>query len=101
MTNRRSEPRFAADQPAKVTYLDDPKAEIVNGTIVDFSASGMAILVPVDAKPSSRLRIEWPRGTVLAEVRNCRRMRPGVYRVGLAVQEIIARAEIQGQTGAA
>jgi len=99
--NRRSEPRFSANQAVSVSRPDEPHSLPVNGEIIDYSNSGLAIIIPVEATPASRLLIEWPLGSVLAEVRNCRRLRPGAYRVGLALREIIARAEIQGDTSVA
>ena len=101
MTNRRSEPRFLAEQPVTVGSLDEPSAQIVNGTIIDFSASGMGVILPFAPTCGSRLRIEWSRGAVTAEVRNCRRLRPGVYRIGLAIRELIERTGIDGQVGVA
>ena len=99
--NRRSEPRFSANQAVSVSRPDEPHSLPVNGEIIDYSNSGLAIIIPVEATPASRLLIEWPLGSVLAEVRNCRRLRPGAYRVGLALREIIARAEIHGDTNVA
>lgn len=81
--NRRSEPRFPTNQTAVVTLLDSPLQETIHGRIIDYSASGIALLLPVSLAEGSRLEIRWPLGRVLAEVRNCRRTTGRKYRVGL------------------
>ena len=100
MKNRRSDARFFADQPVDVTPLDaaDPRC---SGSIVDFSASGIALHVPICLAVGSRVEVKWPLGTIVAEVRNCRQLTPSKYRVGLKSREITSLAEIEGQTGAA
>lgn len=101
VNNRRSEPRYPANQQATITPLDEPNVPGMNGKIIDFSASGMAIIAPVELPCGSRLQVEWPSGTVIAAVRNCRCLRPGTYRVGLAINEVTARTDMEGQIGAA
>lgn len=100
MKNRRSEPRFFSDQPVSVRILDavDP---MCNGTIVDFSASGIGLLAPAGLPTGCTVVVEWPLGTILAEVRNCRELRPSEYRVGLKIRDISSRLELEGQSGAA
>jgi hypothetical protein len=101
MRNRRSEPRFFADQAVTVSVLDSNKGESGPGTIVDFSASGIGIHAPFQLAAGCKVEIKWPRGVVLAEVRYCRPMRPGKFRVGLKIAEVVALAGISGQSGAA
>jgi hypothetical protein len=101
MNNRRSEPRFIADQPVSVRLLDSQSASTCGGMIVDFSASGIAIHIPVPVEIGCRMEIKWPRGMVIAEVRNCRRDAPDKYRIGLKIREIVAIAEFDGHTSAA
>jgi hypothetical protein len=100
MTNRRSEPRFCSNQPVNVTALDAPDP-MCSGTIVDFSASGIALHVPICLAVGCRVELTWPLGTIVAEVRNCRQLTPSTYRVGLKIREVSSRVEVAGQAGAA
>jgi hypothetical protein len=101
MRNRRSEPRFFADQPVTVTLIDALNTPTCHGTIVDYSASGVALHIPICPDIGWRVAIRWPKGTILAEVRNCHQSSPSSYRVGLKIREITALAEVEGETGAA
>jgi PilZ domain len=101
MNNRRSEPRFSADQSVTVTRVDCPQQQTVEGKIIDYSASGIAILVPVSFVVGNRLEIKWPRGRVLAEVRNCHRTGGLGFRVGVKLSEIVTVAGIESETDAA
>jgi|ERR1700680_1589380 hypothetical protein len=101
MRDRRSEPRFPVDQPVVVTILDSGGREPFEGTVVDLSRSGLGVRVPYSIDLDRRVEIRWSRGTVIAEVRNCLRMSPHNYRVGLKTSEVLALAEITGRIGAA
>ena len=45
--NRRIEPRFSTNQTAMVTLSDSPLHETIQGTIIDYLACGIALLLPV------------------------------------------------------
>ena len=91
--NRRIEPRFSTNQTAMVTLSDSPLHETIQGTIIDYSASGIALLLPVSLVEGKRLEIRWPLGRVLAEVRNCRRIASQKYRLGLKLRRLDHRAD--------
>ena len=101
MRDRRSEPRFPVDQPVVVTILDSGDREPFEGTVVDLSASGLGVRVPYPTDPGRRIEIRWSRGTVIAEVRNCHRIRPHNYRVGLKTSQAMELSEMEAEIGVA
>jgi hypothetical protein len=101
MRDRRFEPRFPVDQPVVVTMLDPGDREPFEGTVVDLSRSGLGVRVPYSIDLGRRIEIRWLRGTVIAEVRNCRRIRPSNYRVGLKTSEAMELSDMEAQIGIA
>ena len=101
MRDRRSEPRFPVDQPVVVTVLDSGERESFEGTVVDLSRSGLGVHVPWPIDLGCRIEIRWSRGTVIAEVRNCHRIRPYNYRVGLKTSQAMELSEMEAQIGVA
>lgn len=101
MHNRRSEPRFFADQPVTVTAIDAAHEQSGAGTIVDFSASGIGLEVEFSLCTGCRVKIQWPRGQVLGEVRYCREKPRGNFRAGVKITEVVELGEISEQSGAA
>ena len=71
------------------------------GTIIDFSASGIGLEVEFSLSPGCRVKIQWPRGQVLGEVRYCREKPRGNYRAGVKITEVVELGEISEQSGAA
>lgn len=101
MENRRSEPRFLADQPVTVTVMNTAKEESGAGRIVDFSASGIGLEIEFSVEPGSKVRVQWPRGLVLGEIRYCLEKAPRNFRAGLMITEVVTIADISEQSGAA
>jgi hypothetical protein len=101
MNNRRSEPRFFADQPVTVTALDAAFEQSGAGTIVDYSASGIGMQVEFSLSTGCRVKIQWPRGQVLGEVRYCHKKARGSFRAGVKITEVVALGAINEQSGAA
>jgi len=101
MNNRRSEPRFSADQPVSVTLADSPDGPWGIGRIVDFSASGIGLEVDFALSPGNKIRIQWQRGLVIGEVRYCHRKTPSNFRAGVKITEVVALGEISEHSGAA
>jgi hypothetical protein len=101
MSNRRSEPRFSADQPVLVTVVDPADGQTGAGRIIDFSASGIGFEVDFRLPPGCRVKIEWQRGVVLGEVRYCSQKSVENFRAGLKITEVVAIAEISEHSGAA
>ncbi len=101
MSNRRSEPRFSADQPVLVTIVDPAGGQTGAGRIVDFSASGIGFEVDFCLLPGNRVKVQWPRGVVVGEVRYCAQKSAKNFRAGLKITEVLAIAEISEHSGAA
>ena len=101
MHNRRSEPRFPADQPVTVTAMDAAHEQSGAGTIIEFSASGIGLEVEFSLTTGCRVKIQWPRGQVLGEVRYHHEKPRGNYRAGVKITEVVELGEITEQSGAA
>jgi hypothetical protein len=101
MRDRRSEPRYSVDQPVVVTILDSGDREPFEGTVVDLSRSGLGVRVPYPIDLGCRIEIRWSRGTVVGQVRNCHRIRPDNYRVGLKTSQAMELSEMEAQIGVA
>ena len=101
MNNRRSEPRFSADQPVSVTLADSSDGPWGLGRIVDFSASGIGLEVDFALTTGCRIKIQWQRGLVLGEVRYCQRKAATNFRAGVKITEVVALGEISEHSGAA
>ena len=101
MRNRRSEPRFFVDQPVTVTALDAAFEQSGAGTIVDYSAAGIGLKVEFSLTTGCRVKIQWPRGQVLGEVRYCDGKARSSFRVGVKITEVVALGDIAEQSGAA
>jgi|SRR5271154_3650968 hypothetical protein len=89
MSNRRSEPRFSADQPVVVSVLDP-----IPGTIEGASKSGLRITTKVAIKVGAVIEIKWDRAVVFGKVCYCRKA-DGKYSIGLKVTEVIGGAKLR------
>ena len=94
MSNRRSEPRFPADQPVTVQVTDSSDTLQSNGIITGFSLSGITLRTYSPITRDSDVKIIWPRGVVSGTVRYCRKQGPKVFRVGVKITEVIELGEI-------
>lgn len=61
----------------------------------------MGLHLPYAVNRGCRLEVQWSRGRVIAEVRNCGCLNPYKYRVGLKTSEIVTVSDIAGQVDAA
>lgn len=101
MDNRRSEPRFPADQPVTVTVIGVIGGLSGAGRIVDFSASGIGLEIEFPVENGCKVQVQWPRGLVLGEIRYCVEKSPSNFRAGLKITEVVSIAQISEQSGAA
>lgn len=88
MKNRRSEPRFAAEQPVEVLITDSNDAVQCNGLISGFSRSGIMLQTPSAIRRGSDIKITWAQATVSGRVRYCRRRAPKTFHVGVKITAI-------------
>lgn len=89
MLNRRSEPRFTAEQPVEVLIKDSNDAVHCNGVISGFSRSGITVQTPSAIKRGSDVKIAWENATVSGRVRYCRRRAPKMFHVGVKITAIV------------
>ena len=83
---QRREMRYPVDFRAKLRALDSEAR--VGVRIVDMSASGLGISLPIEVKVGTIVSVEFERGTVVGEIRHCVPV-TGYFRAGLAIQEFI------------
>lgn len=82
----RRELRVPVDLPALLTL-----PQCSSGTkarIVDMSASGLGLLVPIEIAVGTGVAIDFAHGTAFGEIRHCVPQK-GYYRAGLALEEFI------------
>src|SRR5438046_1399119 len=87
---RRKHTRFPINQPARLTVLRGGNFENLGVTLVNLSRSGIAIILPVPLPPGATVEIHWEQTAVFAEVRHCSLTRPGAYRAGVAIQQVVS-----------
>lgn len=91
MRNRRSEPRFTAEQPVDVLITDVNDAVHCNGVISGFSRSGMMVQAQSAIRRGSDIKITWDQAIVSGKVRYCRRRAPKNFQVGVKITAITNR----------
>jgi hypothetical protein len=89
MSDRRAEPRFAADQPVVVSVVTP-----IPGKIDSASKSGLRVTVPRLVKAGATVEIKWDRVIVVGQVRYCRKIRPRQYSIGLKVMEVVGGGKL-------
>jgi len=92
MVNRRSEPRFPADQPVTVHITSSSDSQLqLDGTIAGFSRSGVMLQTDAKIARGSAIKISWPRATITGTVRYCRRKTAEKYAVGVKITELLTK----------
>lgn len=88
----RREPRLPLDLAAKVTaaHLTAP----ITSRVVDMSRNGMGLTLPFELPVGTSVSVELRYGIAIGEVRHCTEKSPGVWRVGLWMEEFVPRHEI-------
>jgi hypothetical protein len=89
MSDRRTEPRFAADQPVTVSLLTS-----IPGKIDDASKFGIRVTVSIPLKTGAFIEVKWDRVIVVGRVRYCRQTGPSSYCVGLKIKEVVGRGKL-------
>jgi hypothetical protein len=85
----RRTPRFPVRIPARVfaTTSDAP----MEGTIVDISGEGVGIELPQSVAVAASIVVQSEETMALGEVRHCRGLSSGLFRVGVLLHHIIKR----------
>ncbi len=86
----RKELRVPVDLRAMLTLPEN--AEPVRIRVVDMSASGVGLAVPMEIAPGTCVAVDLDNGTVFGEIRWCLK-NSGFYRAGLATEQFIQTDE--------
>ena len=89
MPDRRTEPRFAADQPVVVSVVTP-----IPGKIASASKSGLQVTVSRLVKIGAVVEIRWDRVIVVGEVRYCQKIGPRKYSIGMKIMEIVGGGKL-------
>jgi len=89
MPDRRTEPRFAADQPVVVSVVTP-----IPGKIASASKSGLQVTVSRLVKIGAVVEIKWDRVIVVGEVRYCQKIGPRKYSIGVKIMEIVGGGKL-------
>jgi hypothetical protein len=87
-TDRRREPRYPTNDPAKIRSLeawDDPVR--FAGTVLDVSRNGMRVEVMKSLPIGIRVEVILIKASVFGEIRYCRRVSLA-YHVGIAIEDV-------------
>src|SRR5579872_3784090 len=90
MSDRRVEPRFAADQPVVVSVVTP-----ILGTIDSASKSGLCVTVSKLVTVGASVEVKWNRVIVVEEVRYCQKIGPRKYSVGLKIVEVVGAGKVR------
>jgi hypothetical protein len=85
---RRREPRFHLNQPARITVLRDPKP-VLEGLLLNISGRGMRIALPTPVPVGTPLKIEIGDTLFLAEVAYTTHD-AGSVQAGLKVDQVLS-----------
>ena len=89
MSDRRTEPRFAADQPVVVSVVTP-----IPGKIDSASKSGLRLTVSKLVKTGASVEIKWDRVIVVGQVRYCQKTEPREYSIGLKIIEAVGGGKV-------
>jgi hypothetical protein len=89
MPDRRTEPRFGADQPVVVSVVTP-----IPGKIDSASKSGLRVTVSRLVKIGATVEIKWDRVIVVGEVRYCQKIGPRKYSIGVKIIEIVGGGKL-------
>jgi hypothetical protein len=92
MDYRRREPRFESDQPVVVTNLEQPGMSLT-GRLVNFSASGIRLIVNQDVLPGTMVKVEWGGTILLGEIIYCS-PQGEEYAAGLELEDALYEKEM-------
>ena len=85
--DKRSEPRFAADQAVVVTVLGEQGSRYP-ARIRNYSSRGMALEMPVAVPPETPLQIEVDDSSILGEAVYCT-LQQDSYLIGVELDQVL------------
>ena len=89
MSDRRAEPRVAADQSVVVSVVTR-----IPGKIDSASKSGLRVTVSKLIKVGSVVEVKWNRVIVVGEVRYCQKIGPRKHSIGVKIVEIVGGGKL-------
>lgn len=84
----RREPRFAVNDPARVTVLSVPDYPSLDGQIANLSKSGLAVMLPTAIPSGCQVKVELADGVLLGEVQYCRKA-DEEFTAGVAIETVL------------
>ncbi len=91
MMERRSEPRYPADEPAKVTILGSEPC-VISGRVVNLSGKGMRLMLEREAPVGAPVRVDVDGTILLGEVCYCARQ-GNSFCAGLELEHALTMSE--------
>jgi len=85
----RHAPRFTVDLPARIFAADEPDA--IDGRIVDISALGIGLEVPLPLHAGDVLAVESEMNVTFGVVRYCRPLPEGNFRAGAETYHVMPK----------
>jgi hypothetical protein len=85
--NHRRESRLAADTPVKFTVLKILGEPTCAGYVIDMSASGLQVKVPLPVPCGAQVKVEASGTIIFGEVCRCEE-HDGAFAIGLMVSEL-------------
>ncbi len=85
---RRREPRFHTNQPARITILRDGKP-VIEGRLLNISGRGLRLALPAPIAPGTPLKLEIGDALILAEVAYIQED-GGTIQAGVRVDQVLS-----------
>jgi len=92
---RRSEARYAAQDPAEIELLPGPSG-LIYGTILDVSRSGLRVALTQRIERGEQIKVKLHHNVIFGEVRYCRLVSGG-FQAGIRIQDLVRTARPQNQ----
>jgi len=86
---RRQEPRFEAHEAITLTVISVQPAKSIPGRVVNISQSGLGLVLEAVVPPGELVEIRAASMVAFGEVRYCRSIRDGHFRVGVTLDETL------------
>lgn len=84
---RRSEPRYPANEPAEIELLPSP-GEPLYATIIDVSRSGLRLALPKRILRGEQVKVKLNESVIFGEIRYCRAVYGG-FQAGVKIQDLV------------
>jgi hypothetical protein len=84
---RRSEARYATQDPAELEIMPGP-SEPIFGTILDVSRSGLRVALAKRIERGEQVKVKLHRNVIFGEVRYCRSV-SGAFQAGIRIQDLV------------